>query len=432
MTAYVVWGMGLARAAGIDVRGDTLSRAVDYLRNQLVEEENAPDMLAWMLHALAHADTSADERSDRQRTRLWEMRQKLNPYARALYAIAEHRFGNSERSRILAQNVINGVQEDKENGTVHWGESGIHYRWSEGGVEATAFSISALSQMDPQSAYLEPAVKWMSLNRRGASWKNTRDTAIAILGLTEYLKASKELSPDYYYKVLVNGVTVREGKVDSSNVFSFNRLIDIPADQLRDGDNNVKIIMNGSGALYASAYAKYFTLEEPVTKAGNEIFVTRKYLVQSVKETLMKGYTNDWKPLADGAKVQSGDRIRVEVTMEAKNHYEYLVAEDYKPAGLEAVALTSGPGEAILLDRDGRETQERTPLYQEFRDQKAAFFISKLRQGRHLIRYELRAEIPGVFHVMPNQSHAMYVPEIRANSDEMRIEVNDPADSGKQ
>jgi alpha-2-macroglobulin len=226
-------------------------------------------------------------------------------------------------------------------------------------------------------------------------------------------------------------VTVREGKVDASNVFTFNRLIDIPADQLRDGDNSVTVTMDGSGALYMAAYAKYFTLEEPITKAGNEIFVTRKYFIQSVKETLMKGYTNDWKELKDGQAVNSGDRIRVDVTMEAKNHYEYLVAEDYKPAGLEAIELKSGPGYAVTLDREGRETGEQTPLYQEFRDQKAAFFISKLKQGKHLFRYELRAEIPGKFHAMPNQSHAMYVPEIRASSDEMRIDVNEaPAEKG--
>src|SRR5262249_15607036 len=155
--------------------------------------------------------------------------------------------------------------------------AGLNYRWSEGGVEATAFTISALSRIDPQSAYLEPAVKWMTLNRRGASWKNTRDTAIAILGLTDYLKASHELTPDYSYTVYVNGKAMREGKVNASNVFSFGRIVDVPADLLADGKNTVKIVMNGKGALYASAYAKYFTKEEPITKAGNEVFVTRRY-----------------------------------------------------------------------------------------------------------------------------------------------------------
>lgn len=425
MTSYVVWGLSLARDAGMDVRRDVIDRAAQFLRNQLVEEEDQPDMLAWMIHALSNVSTAPDTFTDKQRTRLWDMRAKLNPYTRALFALAEHKYGNAERSRVLSQNIVNGVKEDKDNATAHWGESGIHYRWSEGGVEATAFNIKALANMDPQSPYLEKAVKWMVLNRRGASWKNTRDTAIAILGLADYLKATRELAPEYDYTVTVNGKEVRKGRADSSNVFSFNRLIDIPAEALRDGDNKVSVTIKGKGAMYVAAHAKYFTLEEPITKAGNEIFVTRKYYKQSVKETLMKGYTNDWTELKDGEAVKSGDRIRVDVLLEAKNNYEYLIAEDYKPAGLEAVSLVSGGGEAIKLDHEGKETNERTYVYQEFRDQKAAFFISSLKQGKHLLRYELRAEIPGEFHAMPNQAHAMYVPEIRANSDEMRFTVTD-------
>ncbi len=424
MSAYVLWGLGLAREAGMDINSAVISRAAEFLRNNLVEEENQPDMLAWMLHALAYAD-SKSLFEEKHRNRLWEMRDKLNPYSRALFALSEHRRGNSERSGVLAQNLINGIDEDKSNATAHWGESGIHYRWSEGGVEATAFVIKALSVIEPQSAYLDPSVKWLSLNRRGGRWKNTRDTAIAILSLSDYLKASKELSPDYSYQVMVNGRVVREGAVNAQNALSFGRIVDIPFDQVQDGDNTVQVSIKGKGALYVSAYLKYFTLEEGVTAAGNEIFVERKYYRQSVEETLMKGYTEGWAPLKDGDKLKSGDRVRVDVTMEAKNNYEYLISEDYKPAGLEAVALQSGSASAIVLDRSGRETKETVPVYQELRDQKAVFFISKLNQGKYILRYELRAEIPGEFHAMPNQAHAMYVPEIRSNSDEMRFEVTD-------
>ncbi len=426
MTAYVVWGLSLARDAGLTVKSDVLARAVQFLQVQLVQEENAPDMLAWMLHALAQAQSDSGFET-KQRDRLWAMRDKLNPYTRALFALAEHRRGITSRSTVLAQNLINGMDEDKDNGTAHWGEAGIHYRWSDGGVEATAFVVKALAQIAPHSPQLEPAVKWLTLNRRGASWKNTRDTAIAILGLSDYLKATRELAPDYAYEVFVNGTSVRAGKVTATNVFTFGRIIDVPTENLRDGANAIKVVLKGQGALYLAAHAKYFTLEEGITKAGNEVFVTRQYFKQSTKETLMKGLTQDWAPLKDGDAVNSGDRVRVEITLDAKNHYEYLIAEDYKPAGLEAVELKSGAGSSITLDRQGRETAERPFLYQEFRDQKAAFFLDRLKQGKHLIRYELRAEVPGTFHAMPNQTHAMYVPEIRANSDEMRLTVNEAA-----
>jgi alpha-2-macroglobulin len=37
----------------------------------------------------------------------------------------------------------------------------------------------------------------------------------------------------------------------------------------------------------------------------------------------------------------------------------------------------------------------------------------------------MRAETPGAFHALPVLGHAMYVPEIRCNSNETRIKVED-------
>ena len=168
-------------------------------------------------------------------------------------------------------------------------------------------------------------------------------------------------------------------------------------------------------------------------------------------------------PLNDGETVASGERIETVLTIEAKNHYEYLLFEDLKPAGLEAVQIKSGetlyaqelkqsavdlkfkkslsptqPG-VTPSKKKGMISQiipvPPTPnsdytgrsrwVYQELRDRKVALFIDKLPQGVWQIRYTLRAEVPGRFHALPVLGHAMYIPEIRANGAEIRIQVNE-------
>jgi uncharacterized protein YfaS (alpha-2-macroglobulin family) len=125
------------------------------------------------------------------------------------------------------------------------------------------------------------------------------------------------------------------------------------------------------------------------------------------------------------------------------------VFEDLKPAGLEAVAVRSGESlnarqmkqagidrtfgdggkavEDVMAEHAhaGREeyTGQSRGVYQELRDRKVALFIDRLPEGVWEIRYDLRAEIPGRFHALPVLGHAMYVPEIRANSGEVRISV---------
>ena len=79
-----------------------------------------------------------------------------------------------------------------------------------------------------------------------------------------------------------------------------------------------------------------------MTPAGNEIFVRRQYFKLVNHPTLLKGYVSERVPLNDGETVKSGERVETVITIEAKNNYEYLLFEDLKPAGLEAVQIRSG------------------------------------------------------------------------------------------
>ena len=99
--------------------------------------------------------------------------------------------------------------------------------------------------------------------------------------------------------------------------------------------------------------------------------------------------------------------------IESKNDYEYLMFEDMKPAGFEAVEQRSGYGATGL------------PAYVEYRDNRVAFFVRQLARGRHSVSYRLRAEIPGRFSALPTQATAMYAPELRGNSEEIKLGVVD-------
>jgi alpha-2-macroglobulin len=87
------------------------------------------------------------------------------------------------------------------------------------------------------------------------------------------------------------------------------------------------------------------------------------------------------------------------------------VIEDFKAAGCEPVTLQSG------------YTREGLGAYVEFRDEKVAFFMRRLTRGTHSVSYRLRAEIPGEFSALPTRIYAMYAPELRGNSDEMKLEI---------
>jgi uncharacterized protein YfaS (alpha-2-macroglobulin family) len=122
MTAYVLWGMTLARQAGIDVKSDVMERAAAFLDKELVEEETNYDSQSWMLHSLAvyHAMQKQSEVSKFQATafnNLWKNRDSLNAYTRALLALAAHNYGYRDQAKTLVANLENGVKTDSQPDT---------------------------------------------------------------------------------------------------------------------------------------------------------------------------------------------------------------------------------------------------------------------------------------------------------------------------
>ncbi|MDP6115740.1 MAG: hypothetical protein QGF00_01605 [Planctomycetota bacterium] len=61
----------------------------------------------------------------------------------------------------------------------------------------------------------------------------------------------------------------------------------------------------------------------------------------------------------------------------------------------------------------------------ELRDEKVVFFIQMLHQGKHRLRYRMRAEVPGHFHALPTKGYGMYAPDLYGTADEMRVQIKD-------
>ncbi|MGH7980007.1 MAG: alpha-2-macroglobulin, partial [Limisphaerales bacterium] len=251
--------------------------------------------------------------------------------------------------------------------------------------------------------------------------------------------------------------------ISRANVFSAPSRFATDSKLIQD-TNEVRIVRDGgNGPLYFSVNAGFFSTEDPIAPAGSGIFVKRQYYKLVPRRTLLKGYVDDREPLLDEGTVRSGDRVETVVTIEAKNDYDYLMFEDLKPAGFEAVRVRSGePLDARELKseaaarrfsgakratfwpakngqklatpmipapapaREDSDYMGRTVgVYQELRDRQVALFIDHLPQGVWEIRYDMRAETPGRFHALPVVGGAMYVPEVRCNSAETRIDVED-------
>jgi len=235
------------------------------------------------------------------------------------------------------------------------------------------------------------------------------------------------------------GTKVSEGKATLNAFGSAWGALEL-REQLPLGQYNIQFWDQGRNTGIGSA--TLFRLEEyklPEFKVA--VKTPEQYFKLVNHPTLLKGFVSERVPLNDGDTVKSGERVEVVLTIEGKNNYEYLLFEDLKPGGLEAVQIRSGENLYVQEVKSGALSGKNATLmnyksandftgrqrwvYQELRDRKVALFIDKLPQGVWQVSYEMRAESPGSFHALPVLGHTMYVPEIRTNGAEVRIRVVD-------
>lgn len=436
-TATVIHGLQTAREAGLALLPDVLERGLAWLKayeqgevqkiksNNPTLKSKADNTDAFVHMVLTDGEIVNEEMGDF----LFRDKNLLSVYGKCLIGLAyDKQQRQAQRDEVL-ENIEQFLIKDPENQTAHLDlrNGGYWWWWYGSEFEAHAWYLKLLSRVKPSSDEASGLAKFLLNNRKNSTWwTSTRDTALCVEAMADYIRATGENLPDMTVEILLDGEVKKNVSITKDNLFSFDSTLLLQGEGLTDGKHTLELRRKGKGAVYLNAYVTNFTLEDRITAAGLEVKVDRKYyklterkdakvLVsggrgQALNQKVLK---YDRTEIKDGEALKSGDLVEVELTLDSKNDYEYLLFEDMKAAGFEPVDIRSG------------YSWEGLPAYREFRDERVAFFVRALPMGKHNLSYRLRAEIPGSFSALPAKATAMYAPELRGNSDEMKVRVVD-------
>jgi uncharacterized protein YfaS (alpha-2-macroglobulin family) len=438
-TAVVVHGLQIARENDVPLPQGMLERGVEWLKNYQAEQiqwlrnypvkaqpakEFADNLDALVYMVLIDANVPNDEMRDY----LYRDRTHLAVYAKAMYGLTLQRQQQADKLAMILQNIGQYVVQDDENQTAYlrMPADNSWWNWYGSEVEADAYYLKLLALTSPKEETASRLVKYLLNNRKHATyWNSTRDTAVCVEAFADYLKASGEDKPDMTVEVWLDGKKHKEVKIDAANLFTFDNKLVLAGDAIESGKHVLEVRRQGKGSVYFNAYLTNFTLEDFITKAGLEVKVNRKYykltkVDKEIKVSGSRGQAADQKvekyersELANLASLKSGDLVEVELEIDSKNDYEYLCFEDPKAAGFEPMLVRSGYNPNDM------------GAYMELRDDRVCFFVRQLARGKHSVSYRLRAEIPGRFSALPTRAYAMYAPELRGNSDEIKLAIED-------
>ncbi len=349
----------------------------------------------------------------------------LSPYGLAMLAFAFDK--DSEQRIMLKRNLTQYLRRDSENGTAYLEipDSMWYFWWGNENVTQAAY-LRLLIADDPQDPVAAELANYLAANIRNSPWRNSpRTLGSVVQALAEYMMASGENKIDLTAAVKLNGKILKQFKIDSKNMWQSEFTLAAAPEQLPAGEHKLEIEMQGQGVLYFNSMLNYFSLEDRIEPAGLEMRIRRNYyklvpdndaavLAAGTKGSLQTVSVEKYQrvPMKDGDTLQPGDLVEVELVSTAKNDYDYVVLTDSMPAGFEFVNPVSG-----------YVWNWRAPVYCEYRERGARFYLRNMARGDSNIFYRIRAQLPGTFTSLPAAGKGVYAPALKCNSTQLQFKV---------
>lgn len=462
ISARVLYALGVARAAGLNVDSGALQRAARFLNDDLNKPTDAlrpadPNARAFTLLALATANQGS---RDRERA-LTDQRATLNSSGKGALLLALLTDGaarNDPAVRALATDLQSAAVASA-TGT-HWedlaptgGGARVSPLADSNSTRATALALSALLTLDPQQPLLEGALRWLTAARADGHWRSPDETGLAVNAVGVFLVAREQPVVGLTYTATLNGKALDVGgprRPDAASAVTAP-LAGLPQDRPLP----LEIAKQGGGQVYYGLALRYFTPADGIGALSRGITVGREYLA------------------ADGdtpvSAVKAGDLVRVRLTIIAPADLQRVRVEDQLPAGLEAVdgslkitapdllrrqrddqqrALQQGACATAQSARPGapasaqpgapppncpptqlqavtdRERRLFNPFtHVEARDDRVALFADSLGRGVHEYVYYARATTPGAFAALPAMATESDYPDVFGRSDSGSLTV---------
>jgi uncharacterized protein YfaS (alpha-2-macroglobulin family) len=424
MTAYAVGALLEAQRANQHVDVWRLQKGVAATAKLYARYPRAvPELKAYMTWTMAQAiaqNVKPDAAEDgapfdvkAALDDLWSKRATMTAYGKSLLLLALD-VSKDTRADALARELAGAAQT---RGDLSWWTSDndpLLDDWEDTSVEATAMALKALAPHMASDPLIERAARWLLVNRNGGYyWSSTKQTAFALMGLLEHLRAKHEKPATAVVDVEINGTKVGSHTFTPEEWTQPNPVMLAAPGQV--GANHVKLTVRSGGAIYWTATARYYDNRDALEQTGtHRLALSRKYFTLSPVTQANGKIVYHEEPFSGHAK--PGDLLLVRLVAAGSKEWRYLLIEDPLPAGVEAIR------DPDIYDLEHRPTWWYGSK-REYRDSRVVQFQNEFSDGRYEYTYLLKVVTPGSFRAMPAQIAPMYVPDVFATTGVQTVEV---------
>jgi alpha-2-macroglobulin len=397
ITPYVVWGLLRAERAGYKPADPTsIDRGLARIRELI--QGRGDDQLSdrtYLMYVYAQKHPLPSQWYDWLLTRA----PKLSDYALAL-ALEIALIRNDRAVADQLATTLRGRAVRDGTGT-HW-KTGAFSRWMEDPFETTAVALGALVARDPSDPMLPEVLSYFITNKRGDRWNSTKDTAMILYAMTRYLSAKNiTANRDAAIEVSI------DGKPGRRLAFSDGLVRDLAIDGSQLSQRTTVSFANASPGVMVRAVLHYRTSGRNLAPMASGLAVERTVF-------LLGAGGKRVKRLASGDQVPRGSYVEsvVKVDNAQRETMRYLLIEDPKPAGAEALPV-----------EDKRFPQPRGHyVLREDRGTHLAFHHEQAPTTTE-VRTILHLESSGDLAFVPASAELMYATQTRGHSGSFGLRV---------
>ena len=405
MTAYALRGLVGARKAGVKGLDRAIDRATQALRKMVVggrEDARALGHLA--LAEVRRRNAEAFAASFRNRN------EALSTTGLAWLCLASHEEGRGFEADELARLLLERVQQKTD---VSWWSARKDDCFTGSDLEATAWAVTALVRTKKASLHVERAMKWMRQQRMMRRGLHTKDMSAFVHAACAWLEHGRAQRFGGTIDVLLDGTVVKTIQTGDSALDPSDRRFRIEqAGELAAGRHRLGFKIKGQGELCYAVRLSAVQRSDDLPGDTHGYTLTRSYLrkeeapdpgsppKQRPGYTVLRPAARPTIEAKDVTEVSGGDKLLVRLTIKTSRSLRYVLVEDPLPAAFEVLEdTTSGPFD-----------------WQERRDDRQVFFLSKVPEGTTTIDYVIQATHWGRSTALGTHSYAMYQPAFHARA----------------
>jgi uncharacterized protein YfaS (alpha-2-macroglobulin family)/tetratricopeptide (TPR) repeat protein/type II secretory pathway component GspD/PulD (secretin) len=412
-SARVLWAIGLAKKAGYSLPDATYTKAVDYLKNQLVAvPESDYESKAILLHALATAGSGDFALANR----LYRNRPELSPGALAYLALA---MIEMDRKPTAAELLDVLEKRDLDDAAATRLSPLANLSWSNAPAELHALAALALEEVSPNSDRAQKQVEWLMAHRTGNRWSPDKATGPAALAACRWYAENRFQGERYKLTVSVNDVQVAALDIDQN---SGPMRVVVPGKLIKkDERQRINFQITGRGRYAYQCILGGFVLADKLADTSTDWKIERTYqpapLELDGKEVprgfgvLQGKYDAFTNPLTQ---LPVGRRGMVELNLTRTNvplgaseqQLEYLVVTEPIPSGAAVLEQSVLGGFEWFEIGPGRIT----------------FYVGT-QTNPAPIRYEIHGYLPGKYVAAPTVARNAHRPEQLAAAMAKTLEV---------